>query len=242
MLNLTVLKSTPSQKRGSPFVLTKLYKATDKASSFTNGRVSNYYLCLWPPLCWRWVCLCTFALLSTSRALQISHLWAFMAIQTLPQRAALLCGNWLGLGNRWCLCVIPADSFFNIWFAQMQRHLVWDCKAKESAALFFFCCDSMGFTKVSTEPMAANSHTCGQSRGVKEQKKEHRTFCPCVTRWKTRRTKEKRLNSEQEGEQNEGKTVNFPLKERAIPFTLRISLKRRQNLLSGWALLLGAFQ
>lgn len=61
-----------------------------------------------------------------------------MAIKTLPQRAALLCGNWLGLGNRWCLCVIPADSFFNIWFAQMQRHLVWDCKAKESAALFFF--------------------------------------------------------------------------------------------------------
>lgn len=127
----------------------------------------------------------------------------------------------------------------SIWFGQMQRHLVWDCKAKESAALFF-CCDSMGFTTVSTEPMAANSHTCGQSRGVKEQSKEHRILCPCVERWKTRRTKGKDSTKSKKGNRME-EIINFPSRSRAIPFTLRISLRRR-SLLSGWALLIGAFQ
>lgn len=127
----------------------------------------------------------------------------------------------------------------NIWFGQMRRHLVWDCKAKESATPFF-CCDSMGFTTVSTEPTAANSHTCGQSRGVKEQSKEHRIFCPCVERWKTRRTKGKDSTKNKKGNRME-EIINFPSRSRAIPFTFRISLRRR-SLLSGWALLIGAFQ
>ncbi len=103
-----------------------------------------------------------------------------------------------------------------------------------------FCCDSMGFTTVSTEPMAANSHNCGQSRGVKEQSKEHKIFCPCVERWKTRRTKGKDSTKSKKGNRME-EIIHFPSRSRAIPFTLRISLRRR-GLLSGWALLIGAFQ
>ncbi len=150
-----------------------------------------------------------------------------------------LCSSSLGFGN-WVASQCHPDSLSsNIWFGQMLRHLEWDCKAKESATPFF-CCDSMGFTTVSTEPMAANSHNCGQSRGVKEQSKEHKIFCPCVERWKTRRTKGKDSTKSKKGNRME-EIIHFPSRSRAIPFTLRISLRRR-GLLSGWALLIGAFQ
>lgn len=182
---------------------------------------------LWSGLYWRRVSC-------ADQSVKISHLWAFMAIRMLPMQH--LARFWK-LGGISMLFRIALS--LNIWFGQMQRHLVWDCKVKESAALFF-CCDSMGFTTVSTEPMAANSHTCGQSRGVKEQIKEHRIFCPCVERWKTRTTKGKDSTKSKKGNRME-EIINFPSRSRAIPFTLRISLRRR-SLLSGWALLIGAFQ
>lgn len=105
----------------------------------------------------------------------------------------------------------------------------------------FFAVTQWASSMVSTEPTAANSHTCGQSRGVKEQSKEHRTFCPSVERWKTRRTKGKDSTKSKKGNRME-EIINFPSRSRAIPFTLKISLRRRRSLLSGWALLIGAFQ